>query len=398
VLVGGKMKSFAGGVELRLTLEGLHLVCAGARLAEGVRVRLKSFRARTFAELEAGFLRLPWPAYLAQGATVNARVTCERSRLWHSGAVRERLEGTLASRFGAKLMQRVEDEDESLLSETELELDPEPQLGRELELHPEPELDPCLERDREAPKEHAGLRVFVRLHEDEVQVSIDAGGERLHRRGYRKMSEKASLRETLASAMLRAISGPKGPEGTLWDPFCGAGTIPLEALAHSRGGVAQSGRSFAFEQWPGLSGARHAELRQAAERRALELVPPTRLRVIGSDIAERAVRSSRTNLRSLETLFHFDAEGRAQFLQGDVLEVAAEVPEGAFILTNPPYGHRLDADDTLAKVTRLLERRQDLRPCALLVGAQLKRELSSAFRVAFQTQNGGLNVALRVLG
>lgn len=371
-IVGRRVEPKTGGVELRLRLQELQLVCSSSRLAEGVRVRLKAFRAHTFEELERGLGALPFRAYLARGAEVRVSVVCHRSRLYHSGAVRERVERTLEAALGAKPISDSQGSSESATDDDESACDDgNSQLGR----------------------------LFVRLENDEVQVSVDAVGGRLHRRGYRKMSEKASIRETLASAMIFALSGVSGPSGVLWDPFCGAGTIPLEALARSRGGTAQTGRRFAFHDWPALASLDVGALEGQAEPFATRAVPATSLSVFGSDIQPRAVRASQSNLEGLVAQFAWQsALDQAQFLEGDVLAVEARIPLGAFVLTNPPYGHRLEADSTWAKLSELSRRRPDLRPIAALVGGETKRRLAGEFKTLFQTQNGGLNVALRALG
>jgi putative N6-adenine-specific DNA methylase len=366
-LVKARFQVLVGGVEARLSAEELYLVCAASRLAEGVRVRLKAFGARSFAELEAGLRKLPWRAYLSPGLLVDVRVTCEHSRLWHSGAVQQRVESCLGEAVGARSAGVAVEAVDS--DETE---------------------QPSAESTGEPLR-----RIFVRLVDDQVQVSVDAAGERLHRRGYRKRAEKASLRETLASAMVFAMFGEAGPHGTLWDPFAGAGTIVLEALARSHGGLAQTERRFLFEDWPALARTDFQELARQAEDTVRTLQLPTDLRVIGSDIAPRAIQAARANLKEL-TRSAPGVDERATFIEGDLLEVEPQVPRGAFILTNPPYGRRLGRGDVLEKLEQVLARRPDLRPCAVLVGGESKQNLPSNFRVAFQTKNGGVNVALRV--
>jgi putative N6-adenine-specific DNA methylase len=371
VLVKVPFRVLQGGVEARLNVEELYLVCAASRLAEGVRVRLKAFGARSFSELEAGLRKLPWRAYLSQGSLVDVRVTCEHSRLWHSGAVQERVESCLREAVSARTEgSSVEDLD----------------------------ADECgPQGDESAVSSETSRRVFVRLTDDEVQVSMDAAGARLYRRGYRKHVERASLRETMAFAVVFAIFGEAGPHGTLWDPFAGAGTIALEALARSGGGLAQTERHFVFEDWPALARTDFRELALRAEATVRALQLSTDLRVIGSDIEPKAVQSARANLEELAR-YSPGLRERATFMEGDLLEVEPKVPRGACILTNPPYGRRLERGDVLEKLGRVLDRRPDLRPCAVLVGGESKKRLPADFRVVFQTKNGGMNVALRVRG
>ena len=86
---------------MRLSVPDLWTVCLASRLSEGVRVRLKAFVARDFATLEQELLRLPFSAYLPRGSLAEVRVVSHRSKLWHSGAVIERVEACscLASRW-----------------------------------------------------------------------------------------------------------------------------------------------------------------------------------------------------------------------------------------------------------------------------------------------------------
>lgn len=340
----GPGRTLAGGVEVRVSLAGLHILCSRSRLAEGVRVRLKSFEARTFAELERGLSRLPWRAYFPPSVRVRIDVVCHKSRLWHSDAVAERVRRVLTERAEAS---------------------------------PEPPAD---------SDEEGARRLFVRLQDDTVTVSVDASGERLHRRGYRKHVAEASLRETLAAAMIRAFLPNLEAGAVLWDPFCGAGTIPLEALARAHGIVFE--RRFAFQSWPALSAHLLAESFSAADG-----APVCDIRVIGSDRDPRAIDAARANL----TLLGLPTPDCAEFRLGDLLGVAPSIPRGALILTNPPYGQRLDEGQGIESLLRVVRERPDLRPVGALVGGTAKRILPSEFQTLFQTQNGGLNVALRAL-
>ncbi len=197
-----------GGVIVRLSTQDLWTTCLGSRLSEGVRVRLKAFVARDFRALEQELSRLPFSALLSAGGLAEVRVVSHRSKLWHSGAVIERVEGVLSSRFG---------------------------VGS-------------------GAGEDGATVVYLRLTGDTAQVSIDAGGHRLHRRGYRTHVAQASVRETLAAAVaLQVLGGPslKGaPPQVVWDPFCGAGTLGIEALQVARGRLAGEARRFSFETWP----------------------------------------------------------------------------------------------------------------------------------------------------
>ena len=143
-------KETEGGVECRGDFKELARICLTSRVAESVRVRFKEFDARHFTDLEKSLRALPFRAFLPPKERVRVKVVCKKSKLWHSDAVKARVEGVLSAHVGWKV------------SESE-----------------------------------AAQLVHIRLEEDRVQVSLDASGERMHRRGYRTQVEQASLRETL---------------------------------------------------------------------------------------------------------------------------------------------------------------------------------------------------------
>ncbi len=350
---GVSVKQQDGGVVVRVSREQLFRLCLGTRLAESVRVRLKSFIAREFRALEGTLGKLPWRAFLAAGSSIDVRVVCHRSRLWHTGAVTERVLAVLGQRFGL-------------------------QPGR---------------------AEEGAAQVHLRITGDAVQASVDAGGYRLHRRGYRSHTLAASVRETLAAAAARQVLGPEtsGEFGAkagqvLWDPFCGAGTMALEALLLARGALAGERRSFAFESWPTHDAALFAATRDSARLDASARAPRPDLRAILSDRAAEALEAARHNTQSA------GLSPVVEFRHGTVTDVEQSIPPGALVLTNPPYGRRLHEGGALESLLGVLERRPDLRPVVLLVGGAARKKLPPSFRAALRTQSGGQNVSVRVLG
>ncbi|OQX69168.1 MAG: hypothetical protein B6A08_06755 [Sorangiineae bacterium NIC37A_2] len=344
-----RLRVLTAGVELRVTLPELDRICRLSLCAEGVRIRLKAFDARTFPELERGIEKLPLGAYFRAKVSPRIDVVCHKSRLWHSDAVAERVQNALFRRLGAP--------------------------------------------DSDAGEEAEGPRLFVRMENDRVTVSVDASGERLHRRGYRTHVAEASLRETLAAAMLRALLPEPSDRIVIWDPFCGAGTVLLEAVLRAEISRIELSRKFAFEEWPSVASVLESS---RAVVRAQETRPHT-VCAIGSDIDPRAVSAARVNLLSLLARKTSPVESTAEFHVGDVADMARQIPKGAIVLTNPPYGHRLDEGQAIRRLLRVLRERPDLRPVGALVGGVAKRMLPGSFQALFQTKNGGLPVALRVL-
>ncbi len=340
----------SGGVSLRLGREQLWTLALRTRVAESLRVRLKSFIARDFSALQEGVSRLPWRAFLAPGSCVDARVVCHRSRLWHTGAVTERVLELLERRFGIR-------------------------PGR--------------------ASEGANL-VHVRITGDAVQVSIDAGGYRLHRRGFRTHVTQASVRETLAAALVAQVfsgaSGPVGGQGpVLWDPFCGAGTIGLEALLRGRGHLSGRKRTFAFETWPTHDPEAFAAHRDVLVELEKRQAPSPALRVVLSDRSEEALEAARHNIESA------GLSDAVQFFCGEIQDIAPRIPQGTLVASNPPYGKRLREEGALRQLTAVLARRPDLRPCALLIGGAGRKKLSPRFRALLRLRSGGQNVSVRWL-
>jgi len=188
------------------------------RTASRVIVRIAEFRARTFFELERHARKIAWERVLQPGQPVAMRVTCKKSKLYHTDAVAERLAASIERRLGA----------ESRLQASEGSVDDEP--------------------ERDTPAEQLFV---VRMFKDECTVSADTSGALLHLRGYRQALAKAPLRETLAAGLLMG-SGWTG-QTHLTDPMCGSGTIPIEGALMARRMAPGIKRRFSFLEWPGVS-------------------------------------------------------------------------------------------------------------------------------------------------
>ncbi len=329
VQLGAEARAVPGGVEgtvSRLVFWRIHRESA---LAESLRVRLKSFHAASFSALEAGLSKLPWHAYATAHTPLEVRVSCSKSRLYHSEAIVERV-------------VRV--------------------VGERLRSRPD------------GARPSAPLRIHLRLERDVVTPSIDSSGELLHRRGYRQAVEAAPLRETLAAAMASLLDGLGGaPPSGVWDPFCGSGALPLEWL-RSRVGIAPGARRrFAFERWPTHPKADYAAWKRAQDE---EEQASWRTRAAGvhawcSDVDEKAVRSAVMNATALL------GEGMGDALStscGDFRQVAELIPAGTAIIGNPPHGKRIGNSQRSNKLYEALEallvERSDLRPVVIACGHQ----------------------------
>ncbi len=188
------------------------------------------------------------------------------------------------------------------------------------------------------------LRVF--LYKDQVTVGLDTTGESLHKRGYRKLTSKAPIEETLAAALIMLT--PWNRDRILVDPFCGSGTFPIEAAMMAANMAPGMNRSFLAEDWKELIPRKYW---YAAMDEAAELVDDSvSVDIQGYDADGDIVRSARANAEAAGVghMIHF---------QQRPVEVLSHPKKYGFLITNPPYGERLEDKSSLpALYTQLGDR------------------------------------------
>lgn len=183
------------------------------------------------------------------------------------------------------------------------------------------------------------IRIFI--HKDEVLAGIDTSGESLHKRGYRRIASQAPLSETLAAALLMLT--PWRANRILVDPFCGSGTFCIEAAmmaAHMAPGIS---REFLSQEWEHLLPRR---VWYQAITEANDLVDTgVQTDIQGYDIDGDVIRVARHNaqIAGVQDLIHF---------QQRPVEQLSHAGRYGFIITNPPYGERLENADTLPQLYR----------------------------------------------
>ena len=188
------------------------------------------------------------------------------------------------------------------------------------------------------------VRVF--LMKDEVTVGLDTTGESLHKRGYRKLTAKAPIAENLAAALIMLT--PWKVDRILLDPFCGSGTIPIEAAmmaAHMAPGM---NRNFTAEEWTHIAD-RKCWYRAADEAESL-IDMSVETDIQGYDIDDDMVSIARTNakLAGVEQMIHFQRRS---------VEQMSHPKKYGFIITNPPYGERLEDKKNLPEIYGMLGER-----------------------------------------
>ena len=240
----------SGGIEFQGDLEIIYRANLHLRTASRVLLRFGKFHAAAFSELDKRARRLPWERFLAPGQPVAVRATCRKSRLYHSTAVADVIVKVIGERLGKTIVQHKFDENAD---------GPLPQL------------------------------VLVRLANDQCTLSIDTSGALLHRRGYRLETAKAPLRETLAAGLLFASGWDA--QSPLIDPFCGSGTIPIEAAMLACCIAPGCARRFAFMDWPGFRSETWQKILDESQMALQTVVPP----IQASDRDAGAIKIARAN-------------------------------------------------------------------------------------------------------
>lgn len=173
------------------------------------------------------------------------------------------------------------------------------------------------------------LRVF--LMKDEVTIGLDTTGDSLHKRGYRKLTAKAPIAENLAAALIMLT--PWRGDRILVDPFCGSGTFPIEAAMMAANMAPGMNRSFLAEDWKNLIARREWYDCMDEANEMVDLKVETDIQ--GYDIDPHMVSIARENARlaGVDQLIHFQTRG---------VEALSHPKKYGFVITNPPYGERLE--------------------------------------------------------
>lgn len=187
------------------------------------------------------------------------------------------------------------------------------------------------------PETGAAFTVQISMLRDTATLSIDTSGEGLHKRGYRKTTVEAPIRETLAAGLISLSFWKSGR--ILMDPFCGSGTIPIEAALIGRNIAPGLGRRFASEEWPVIPAAAWKSARQEAR----DLIgPPLELKILASDREASCIEAGRENAESAKV--GVDIEFSVKSLS----EIWIDKQFG-IVITNPPYGYRIGEFQDLNK-------------------------------------------------
>lgn len=275
------------------------------RTAERILIKVGQFHAETFDELFEGTKALPWEEYLPRNAKFwVTKAASVKSKLFSPSDIQSIMKKAMVERL--RKVYRV----------------------------------------NWFPEDGDAFPIRVFLHKDEVTVSLDTTGESLHKRGYRKLTAKAPIAENLAAALIMLT--PWNKTRILVDPFCGSGTIPIEAAMMAANMAPGMNRSFLAESWTHIISRKewYACMDEAAELVDFSQMPD----IQGYDIDDEMVRIARENakLAGVEQYIHFQRRG---------IEALSHPKKYGFIITNPPYGERLEDKNTIASIYRTLGER-----------------------------------------
>lgn len=309
-------------------------------------VRVARFPCRALGELERKARELPWRDWLHPRTPARVHATSRGSRVYHTGAIEERLLRAIAAVLGAP---------------------PSPDTGAEA----------------------AAAQVHVRFRDDECSVSIDSSPVPLHRRGYRLATAKAPLREDLAHALVLA-SGWRPGLGFV-DPFCGSGTLVIEAAGLALGLPPGRLRPPPFSHL-----ALHDESAWARVPQSRPAMPGV---LCGSDRDQGAIEATTANAAragvASAVVFACAPLGSTPFLAPD------QAPAHGVVATNPPFGRRVAGGRDLLPLYQTLGRRVDAlgpgwRLALLAHDPRLARRVGIPLQQRFATRHGGLAVCALV--
>lgn len=275
------------------------------RSAERILLKVGNFHAESFEELFQGTKSLPWEEYIPKdGRFWVAKAASVKSKLFSPSDIQSIMKKAMVERL--KEVYHV----------------------------------------NWFPEEGAEYPVRVFLLKDQVTVGLDTTGESLHKRGYRKLTVKAPIAENLAAALIMLT--PWNGGRILVDPFCGGGTIPIEAAMMAAGMAPGMNRDFLAREWNGVVGK---EIWRDALEEANDLVDlSVKTDIQGYDIDDHMVEIARENARlaGVDKLIHFQRRG---------VEQLSHAKKYGFLICNPPYGERMQDKEELPKLYQAIGER-----------------------------------------
>ena len=284
-----------GRITFRTDLDGIARANIFLRTAERILLKIGSFKAYTFDDLFEGTKKLPWEDYIPEnGRFWVKKASTAKSKLFSAPDIQSIVKKAMVDRMKSKYKVSWFNED----------------------------------------GDDYPVRVFIL--KDQVTISLDTTGTPLHKRGYRKLVSEAPIRETLAAALLMLT--PWHKDRILVDPFCGSGTIPIEAAMIALNMAPGMNREFTAESWKNLvpKKAWYDAIDEAEDA----IRNDAEIHIQGYDVDDEVLKMARANakLAGVDEYIHFQ--------QRDVADFNTPKKYG-FVISNPPYGERLSTKEEM---------------------------------------------------
>ena len=288
-------KTEDGRVTYKTGEDGIAKANMWLRCAERVNLKVAEFEARTFDELYENTKRINWSKYIPYGAQFPvSKASSIKSKLFSTTDVQSIVKKAIVDNLKKSYLES----------------------GR-------------LKEDKEK------YPIYVFIHKNKVTLSIDTTGDALHKRGYREKANKAPIRETLAAGIMYLT--PWRPGRTLVDPMCGSGTILIEAAMMGLNMAPGLNREFISEKWRTIDKKIWWDTRREAFDQMNEDLD---FKIYGYDIDPESIEIAKENAEIAGVADYID------FAVADATEFKSDEEYG-FIVTNPPYGERLESEESV---------------------------------------------------
>lgn len=327
-----------GGIPFRGDRREGWRACLQSRIAQRIQLLLSRFTANTKEALYDGVRAVDWTPYITPQQTISVGSVCVASDIDHSGFAALKVKDAIVDQIRSRTGKR-------------------------------PSVD----------KDDPDVRVFLYLANNKASLYLDLSGSPLHMRGYRKQTGEAPLRETLAAAILRMSGWDRN--SPLIDPMCGSGTIAIEAAmwsANMAPGLMR--KCFGFERWADFGEKKAEDLKEL--RGELRSAVRDSVRIVSSDIDSGILATAKANART--------AGVRLTLKEMSVLDLQANDSCGT-IVTNPPYGVRLEKDPGFCHdMGAVFSRMHGWRVCILAGSPDYKRAISRRPVSVLPVSNGNI--------
>ena len=275
------------------------------RCASRIEIKMGEFEAVTFDQLFDQTNALEWEKFIGQKDQFPVKATSTKSALHSEPAIQSIVKKAIVKRL---------------------------QKAHKTELLPE--------------NSEAIYQITVKCNKDQFVIGIDSSGDSLHKRGYRMQTTDAPIKETLAASMVKLSDWTTKHEvedRKLIDPFCGSGTILIEAALIAKDLAPGHLRQFAFEKWPWIK-------KSKIEKNKKTQTNPTNqpIRIFGFDIDKRAIKIAKDNAKRA------GVEDMISFSCSDFNDLDFNDFENSTFVTNPPYGERLEETAEVTRIYRQL--------------------------------------------